>query len=48
MHKRTALKRILKFKTAPTCFGSVTSSSGSELLELAKVTVVILIECFNK
>jgi hypothetical protein len=27
-------------KTAPTCFGAVTPSSGSALLELAKVTVV--------
>jgi hypothetical protein len=27
-------------KTAPTCFGAVTPSSGSALLVLAKVTVV--------
>ena len=27
-------------KTAPTCFGTVTPSSGSALLVLAKVTVV--------
>jgi hypothetical protein len=27
-------------KTAPTCFGAVTPSSGSALLLLAKVTVV--------
>jgi hypothetical protein len=27
-------------KTAPTCFGTVTPSSGSALFELAKVTVV--------
>jgi hypothetical protein len=27
-------------KTAPTCFGAVTPSSGSVLFELAKVTVV--------
>jgi hypothetical protein len=27
-------------KTAPTCFGAVTPSSGSALLMLAKVTVV--------
>ena len=29
-------------KTAPKCFGADTSSSGSELLVLAKVTVVLL------
>jgi hypothetical protein len=40
------LKNNFKFyikidiKTAPTCFGAVTPSSGSALLELAKVTVV--------
>ena len=27
-------------KTAPTCFGAVTPSSGSALFDLAKVTVV--------
>jgi hypothetical protein len=30
-------------KTAPICFGAVTPSSGSALLELAKVTVVKMI-----
>jgi hypothetical protein len=40
-----ALKKILIYvkidiKTAPTCFGAVTPSSGNALLVLAKVTVV--------
>jgi hypothetical protein len=30
----------INFKTAPTCFGAVTPSSGSAILMLAKVTVV--------
>jgi hypothetical protein len=30
----------IEIKTAPTCFGAVTPSSGSALLVLAKVTVV--------
>jgi hypothetical protein len=30
----------IRVKTAPTCFGAVTPSSGSALFELAKVTVV--------
>jgi len=30
----------IEMKTAPTCFGAVTPSSGSALLVLAKVTVV--------
>jgi hypothetical protein len=30
----------MNIKTAPTCFGAVTPSSGSALLVLAKVTVV--------
>jgi hypothetical protein len=30
----------IDIKTAPTCFGAVTLSSGSALFELAKVTVV--------
>jgi hypothetical protein len=30
----------IDIKTAPTCFGAVTPSSGSTLLVLAKVTVV--------
>jgi hypothetical protein len=30
----------IDLKTAPTCFGAVTPSSGSALLVLAKVTVV--------
>jgi hypothetical protein len=30
----------IDMKTAPTCFGAVTPSSGSVLLVLAKVTVV--------
>ena len=30
-------------KTPPTCFGAVTPSSGSALFELAKVTVVEII-----
>jgi hypothetical protein len=36
------LKNNIKFyiKTAPTCFGAVTPSSGSALFVLAKVTVV--------
>jgi len=36
------LKTVFKFtlKTAPTCFGAVTPSSGSALFVLAKVTVV--------
>jgi len=49
MHKRFVLKNNFKFyikiniKTAPTCFGAVTPSSGSALLVLAKVTVVNLL-----
>ena len=31
------------FKTAPTCFGAVTPSSGSELFVLAKVKVVKIV-----
>jgi hypothetical protein len=30
----------IDIKTAPTCFGAVTPSSGSALLVIAKVTVV--------
>jgi hypothetical protein len=30
----------IDIKTAPTCFGAVTPSSGSALLELAEVTIV--------
>jgi len=30
----------INIKTAPTCFGAVTPSSGNALLVLAKVTVV--------
>ena len=30
----------INIKTAPTCFGAVTPSSGSTLFVLAKVTVV--------
>jgi hypothetical protein len=33
----------INIKTAPTCFGAVTPSSGSALFELAKVTVVKII-----
>jgi hypothetical protein len=33
----------IDIKTAPTCFGAVTPSSGSALFELAKVTVVKII-----
>jgi hypothetical protein len=33
----------IDIKTAPTCFGAVTPSSASALLELAKVTVVKII-----
>jgi len=42
MHKTVALKMSIKIyiKTAPTCFGVITPSSGSALFELAKVTVV--------
>jgi len=38
----TNFKMYIKIdiKTAPTCFGAVTPSSGSALLVLAKVTVV--------
>ena len=49
MHKWTVLKTILKIyikiniKTAPTCFGAVTPSSGSALIMLAKVTVVEIV-----
>jgi hypothetical protein len=45
MYKIIALKTILKFtlKTAPTCFGAVTPSSGSALFEVPKVTVVKII-----
>jgi hypothetical protein len=44
MHKRIALKRILKFyiKTAATCFGSITIIR-EHISELAKVTVVKII-----
>ena len=40
--KMNYLKNNIKIyiKTAPTCFGAVTPSSGSALLEFAKVTVV--------
>jgi hypothetical protein len=40
------LKNNIKMyiKTAPTCFGTVTPSSGSALLVLAKVTVVKIVE----
>ena len=39
------LKNNIKIyiKTAPTCFGAVTPSSGSALFELAKVTFVEII-----
>ena len=39
---RNSLKIYIKIdiKTAPTCFGAVTPSSGSALLVLAEVTVV--------
>jgi hypothetical protein len=42
LHKRVDLKDNIKIdiKTAPTCFGAITPSSGSALVELAKVTVV--------
>jgi len=42
MHKRISFKNNIKIdiKTAATCFGAVTPSSGSALLVLAKVTVV--------
>jgi hypothetical protein len=33
----------IDIKTAPTCFGAVTPSSGSALFELVKVTVVKII-----
>jgi hypothetical protein len=42
--QETCFKNIkIYFKTAPTCFGAVTPSSGSMLFELAKVTVVKII-----
>ena len=39
------LKNNIKIyiKTAPTCFGAVTPSSGSAILVLAKVTVVKIV-----
>ena len=43
IHKGVVLKKNnIKFyiKTAPTCFGAVTPSSGGALFVLAKVTVV--------
>jgi hypothetical protein len=49
MHQRIVLKTILKIyiktdiKTAPTCFGAVTPSSGSALFVLAKVTVAKIV-----
>jgi hypothetical protein len=33
----------IDIKTAPTCFGAITPSAGRALLELAKVTVVKII-----
>jgi hypothetical protein len=36
-------KIYIYIKTAPTCFGAITPSSGSALFELAKVTVVKII-----
>ena len=41
------LKNSIKIyiKTAPTCFGAVTPSSGSSLFVLAKVTVVKIDRC---
>ena len=42
MYKRVALKRILKFTTAPTCFGAITIIR-ELIFELAKVTVVKII-----
>jgi len=40
--QENCLKNDIKIciKTAPTCFGAVTPSSGSALFALAKVTVV--------
>jgi hypothetical protein len=34
----------IDIKTVPTCFGAVTPSSGSTIFELAKVTVVKIID----
>jgi len=33
----------IDIKTAPTCFGAVTPSSGSTLFEIAKVAVVRIV-----
>jgi hypothetical protein len=43
--KKNNFKIYIKIdiKTAPTCFGAVTPSSGSALFELADVTVVKII-----
>ena len=35
----------INIKTAPTCFGAVTPSSGGSLLVLAKVTLVKIVNC---
>ena len=45
MHKWVVLKNNIKIyiKTAPTCFGAITPSSGSALFVLAKVTVVKIV-----
>jgi hypothetical protein len=45
IHKQIVLKNNIKIyiKTAPTCFGAVTPSSGSALLMLTKVTVVKIV-----
>ena len=45
MHKGIVFKNSIKIdiKTAPTCFGAVTPSSGSVLFVLAKVTVVKIV-----
>jgi len=46
MHKCVVLKKNnikIYIKTAPTCFGTFTPSSGSALFVLAKVTVVKIV-----
>jgi len=44
MHKWVVLKTIkIYIKTAPTCFGAVTPSSGSALFMLSKFTVVKIV-----
>ena len=45
MHKQVVFKNSIQIhiKTAPTCFGAVTPSSGSALFMLAKVIFVKIV-----